>query len=110
MRVATEVEVKKDGRVILHGAAYTRMRIKLCMLADQHCENCKRYTPLEEGEAHHGKTRQMGGGRRDDRIFVDDKRQLFWLCKGGCHREKHVPKKVVPAKMSETDFERLLGL
>jgi hypothetical protein len=104
-----EIEYTKDDRLILRGTAYHKMRVKLCALAEDKCENegCGRTTHLQDGEAHHSKGR--GGGRRDDRIFVDGKRNLFWYCKP-CHSGKHVPAKVVPAKPTEDEFSRMLGL
>ena len=104
-----DIEITKDGRVILRGAAYQKMRMKLCNLAGERCENdgCGKYTPLASGDAHHPNGR--GGGKRDDRIFVEGKRNLYWHCRP-CHSGKHIPEKVVPAKPTEAEFEELLGI
>jgi hypothetical protein len=104
-----EIEVEKDGRLILRGRAYHQMRVKLCGLAEEKCENegCGRRTVLEDGEAHH--TNGRGGGKRDDRIIIEGKRNLFWFCKP-CHRGEHVPAKVVPAKPTDKEFTEMLGL
>lgn len=104
-----DIEWTKDGRLILHRMAYHRMRVELCGLAQEHCEgeNCGRYTPLAAGEAHHEAGR--GGGKRDDRIFIDGKRNLAWLCKW-CHGGEHVEAKVVPKKPSADEFKVMLGL
>lgn len=104
-----EIEIKKDGRVILRGLSYHKMRVELCDLAQSHCENkkCGRYTPLDSGEAHHQAGR--GGGRRDDRIFIKKKRNIYWYCKP-CHSGKHIPNKVVPKKPTAAEFKEILGL
>jgi hypothetical protein len=48
------------------------------------------------GHAHYKNkngTRELGGGKRDDRL-----ENLDWLCYW-CHQNKHAPTKVVPSKM-----------
>ena len=104
----SEMRTMKDGRVILLGQLYSKMRIELCHLAEHKCEKCGDFTPLTRGHADH--VNRRGGGRRDDRIFVEGKRNLRWLCPD-CHEGKHNPK-AVPAKqkMSESEFRALLGL
>jgi hypothetical protein len=100
-----DIDVQKDGRVILRGVAYAKMKAKLRNLADSRCENCGHGTV--DGDVHHPSGR--GGGKRDDRIYVDGKRNLFYWCRS-CHSGHHVPEKVVPAKMSDQDFETMLGI
>lgn len=100
-----DVIERKDGRIELRGMAYAKMKNKLRQLAGNRCEQCGCYTMV--GDAHHGKGR--GAGKRDDRIFVNGERNLFYFCRG-CHSGKHVPAKVVPAKMSESEFDAMLGL
>lgn len=96
---------RKDGRIELRGAAYTKMKNKLRELAKSRCEECGKYDP--NGDAHHGKGR--GAGKRDDRIFVNGERQLYYLCRL-CHSGRHAPAKVVPAKMTDSEFDKMLGL
>jgi hypothetical protein len=98
---------RRDGRVELRGTLYNRMRSELCDLANQHCEMCGRFVGLASGEVHHVNGR--GGGRRDDRIVVDGKRNLRWAC-GLCHRGQHVSDKVIPEKMSNEELRKVLGL
>jgi hypothetical protein len=100
-----DIQVMRDGRVILRGSAYLKMKRKLWELAGRRCENCGQ--SIHVGDVHHANGR--GGGKRDDRIFVDGKRQLFYFCRT-CHSGHHVPAKVVPAKMSDQDFNDLLGI
>lgn len=104
-----EIKWTKDGRLILSGKAYHDMRLALCELANCYCEadGCGKPTRFYDGEAHHEAGR--GGGRRDDRIFIDGKRNLKWLCKS-CHGGEHVPAKVVPKKPSPQEFKEMLGL
>jgi hypothetical protein len=100
-----DIDVQKDGRVILRGLAYRRMKGKLFAEAGGRCESCGKKTL--DGDVHHPNGR--GGGRRDDRIFVDGIRNLFYWCRS-CHSGHHVPEKVVPAKMSDQDFNEMLGI
>lgn len=100
-----DIDEQKDGRIILRGNAWKKMRLKLKSLAKGMCEMCQDHT--ENGDAHHVNGR--GGGRRDDRIFVDGKRNMLYVCRE-CHTGKHVPKKVVPAKPTEQEFDAILGL
>jgi hypothetical protein len=102
-----DIDVQKDGRVILRGLAYAKMKHKLRQLAGNCCENreCGCYT--RDGDVHHANGR--GGGKRDDRIFVNGERNLLYYCRS-CHDGKHVPEKVVPAKMSDQDFNEMLGI
>jgi hypothetical protein len=100
-----DIDVQKDGRVILRGVAYRKMRLKLKGLAKGMCEECG--THCENGDVHHPNGR--GGGRRDDRIFVDGIRNLFYWCRE-CHSGHHVPEKVVPAKPTEQEFDEMLGI
>jgi hypothetical protein len=100
-----DIDVQKDGRVILRGVAYAKMKRKLGELAEYRCENCGEHTII--GDVHHPNGR--GGGRRDDRIYVDGIRNLFYWCRA-CHSGHHVPEKVVPAKMSDQDFNEMLGI
>jgi hypothetical protein len=100
-----DIDVQKDGRVILRGVAYSKMKKKLMTLALWTCENCGLHTV--DGDVHHPNGR--GGGRRDDRIFVDGIRNLFYWCRS-CHSGHHVPKKVIPTKPTEQEFDDLLGI
>jgi hypothetical protein len=100
-----DIDVQKDGRVILRGVAYAKMRLKLARLANWLCEKCGKSTG--DGDVHHANGR--GGGRRDDRIFVDGKRNLFYWCRH-CHSGRHIPDKVVPPKMDDQSFNEMLGL
>jgi hypothetical protein len=100
-----DIDVQKDGRVILRGIAYTKMKARLRELARSRCENCGARTP--NGDVHHPNGR--GGGKRDDRIVVAGIRNLFYWCRS-CHSGHHVPEKVLPAKMSDQDFNDLLGI
>jgi hypothetical protein len=100
-----DIDVQKDGRVILRGAAYAKMKNKLRRIAGGKCENCGAH--CENGDVHHPFGR--GGGRRDDRIVVDGIRNLFYWCRS-CHSGHHVQEKVVPAKMSDQDFNEMLGI
>lgn len=106
-KVKPEYLERLDGRVELRGTLYQRMRSELCFLAGQHCEVCGRFVGLVSGEVHHVNGR--GGGRRDDRIMVDGKRNLKWAC-FSCHRGAHVPDKVVPEKMTNEELRKVLGL
>lgn len=102
----------RDGRVKLTEQHYTQMRQLLCDLAGSHCEmdGCGKFTGMASGQVDHIALRGMGGARRDDRIFVDGKRQLRWVCPA-CHNGRHVPAKVVPEKAPTGDeFKRLLGI
>lgn len=106
----------KGGRLILRGQLYSRMRKQLCKEADGRCEilvspfkPCGKYTPLHKGEAHHSQHRGLGGAKRDDRIYISGQRNLFWACQE-CHNGEHVPAKVVPAKVSDTELRELLGV
>jgi hypothetical protein len=74
-----DIDVQKDGRVILRGMAYTRMKVKLGQLADWKCENEGCGRRVMQGDVHHANGR--GGGKRDDRIFVDGKRNLLYYCR-----------------------------
>jgi hypothetical protein len=100
-----DVIERRDGRIELRGAAYTRMKNKLRDMAGNKCEECGRFDT--QGDAHHYHGR--GGGKRDDRIFVAGKRNLFYLCRK-CHGGRHVPDKVIPAKLNDDEFETLLGI
>jgi 5-methylcytosine-specific restriction endonuclease McrA len=105
MQRKPDVEETKDGRVILRGNAYKKMRLKLKGIAQGRCEKCGKH--CENGDADH--VRGRGAGKRDDRIFIDGVRNLQYLCRP-CHSGKHVPEKVVPAKMTDKSFDELLGL
>jgi hypothetical protein len=100
-----DVIVRRDGRVELRGVAYTKMKNKLRDLAENKCEECGRFDT--QGDAHHQRGR--GAGKRDDRIFVDGVRRLFYLCRK-CHSGRHVPDKIVPAKLNDAEFEKLIGI
>jgi hypothetical protein len=67
---------EKGGRVLLFGTFYTAMKRKLMELADNKCERCGKFTL--QGDVEHIVGR--GGGKRDDRIFVNGKRNLEYLC------------------------------
>jgi hypothetical protein len=109
MNQSPDLRVFRDGRVILRRGShlYRSMRWMLCELAGSHCEECGRYTPMDSGEAHH--VNGSGGGKRDDRLFVDGVRQLNWLCKD-CHRGTHDGPKPVPAKPTREELKRILGM
>jgi hypothetical protein len=96
---------RRDGRIELRGAAYTKMKNKLREIAGNKCEECGRYD--SQGDAHHKRGR--GAGKRDDRIFVNGERNLFYLCRH-CHSGRHIPDKVVPPKMDDQSFNEMLGL
>lgn len=100
-----DIDVQKDGRVILRGLAYSKMKSKLRELAGGRCERCGMY--VQQGDVEHKAGR--GGGKRDDRIFVDGKRNLEYLCRK-CHTGRHVPEKVIAAKPTEQEFNDLLGI
>jgi 5-methylcytosine-specific restriction endonuclease McrA len=100
-----DIGVQKDGRVILRGNAYKKMRLRLKGIAQGRCELCGKH--CEDGDVHHLHGR--GGGRRDDRIVVDGERRLQYACRQ-CHSGKHIPQKVVPAKPTAEEFDAMLGL
>ena len=102
-----EIRVMRDGRLILSGLAYKKMKSLLVSLAGNRCEKCGTHCGSQIGDVHHENGR--GGGKRDDRIFVDGKRNLFYWCRS-CHSGHHVPEKVVPAKPTESEFNAILGL
>jgi 5-methylcytosine-specific restriction endonuclease McrA len=104
-RRKSDIIEKKDGRIELRGVAYAKMKAKLRELADSKCERCGKFTL--QGDVEHIVGR--GGGKRDDRIFVDGKRNLEYLCRV-CHSGRHIPDKVVPAKMNDSEFNSMLGL
>jgi hypothetical protein len=68
---------------------------------------CNKFTL--QGDVEHIQTRGLGGGKRDDRIFVDGKRNLEYLCRQ-CHTGRHVPDKVLPAKVSDSELMDILGV
>lgn len=110
MNLKPEIRVMRDGRVLLGKRMYAAMRRELCALAGERCEGegCGKRTLLADGHCHHQAGR--GGGRRDDRIKLPDgSRNLQWLCED-CHRGKHIPEKVVPAKPTPNELRELLGL
>lgn len=94
-RDAPERRVMRDGREILSGAAKRARWLAVYNLDGGRCRRCGRrldppYTNSVDGaEVHHVEGRGMGGGKRDDRIFIDGKRNLETLCPGpiGCHRK-----------------------
>lgn len=100
-----EIDEQKDGRIILRGMAYRKMKAKLRELAEDKCERCGKFTM--QGDVEH--VHKRGAGKRDDRIFVDGVRNLIYLCRQ-CHAGRHVPSKVVPAKPTEQEFNNILGL
>lgn len=75
--------------------AWQHRRLQVCLLADQRCQRCGHWTPLQAGDAHHRKRRGMGGSQRDDRPT-----NLEWLC-GACHAVEHHGPKPCPAKGSK---------
>ena len=106
----TERTNRSDGRKvqILRKHDFDKRRQELCDRAGSRCEapGCFRVAPLHTtywedsgevrwtaGEAHHKLHRKAGGGSRDDSMD-----NLQWLC-SACHRSKHIPAKVVPAKV-----------
>jgi hypothetical protein len=101
------IKEMKDGRIILSGMAYQRMKAELRKLADNHCEVCGKYDT--QGDVDHLPGR--GGGKRDDRIFVAGKRVLKYTCRV-CHDGRHIPAKVVPPKqrLNDEEFRAMLGL
>lgn len=100
-----EIEEQRDGRIILRGMAYQKMKAKLRELAQNKCETCGKFTLSGDVEHVNGR----GGGRRDDRIFVKGKRNLKYLCRI-CHTGRHEGDKPVPAKPTEAEFDELLGI
>jgi hypothetical protein len=100
-----DIQVQRDGRVILKGVAYSKMKIHLRQLAESKCETCGKFTLTGDVEHVNGR----GGGKRDDRIFVDGKRNLKYLCRI-CHSGRHIPDKVIPAKPTEKEFLDILGI
>jgi hypothetical protein len=104
-RMKSEIKVMRDGRVILKGTAYSKMKLALRKLAEDRCERCGKYTM--QGDVEHKAGR--GGGKRDDRIFVDGKRNLEYLCRQ-CHTGRHIPDKVLPAKVSDSELMDILGV
>jgi hypothetical protein len=103
--VKSEIKVMLDGRVILTGHFYTKMKAQLKKLAGNCCERCKAYT--SQGDVEHINGR--GGGKRDDRIFIQGKRNLEYLCRR-CHSKRHTPDKVLPAKVSDSELMDILGV
>jgi hypothetical protein len=101
------VKVCRDGRIMLSGSAYQKMKAKLRELAENKCERCSKFTL--QGDVEHITIRGMGAAKRDDRIFVDGKRNLLYLCRV-CHTGRHIPDKVIPAKQTDAEFEAMLGL
>jgi hypothetical protein len=57
-----DIRETKDGRIILTGVAYSKMKIKLRELADCKCERCNKFTM--QGDVEHITIRGMGAGRR----------------------------------------------
>jgi hypothetical protein len=102
-----DIKVMRDGRVILSGAAYSKMKAKLRELAGNKCEVCGRFDL--NGDVDHVTIRGMGAAKRDDRIFVDGKRNLKYKCRG-CHNGRHRGEKPVPAKPTDAEFNELLGI
>lgn len=98
---------EKGDRVLLFGTFYAQMKRKLRELANNQCERCGKFTM--QGDVEHITIRGMGAAKRDDRIFVNGKRNLLYLCRT-CHSGRHIPDKVVPAKPTESEFDALLGL
>lgn len=107
LRSKPQIEITKDGRLILRGTAYKKMRFKLKGIAKGMCEKCGKH--CENGDVDHIQGR--AAGKRNDRIFDPEtgERVLQYLCRP-CHTGKHVPEKVVPAKLTDREFEELLGL
>ncbi len=103
----SEMRVMRDGRVILSGKLYQRMKWTLCEMAGKFCESCGKYTPEFVGQVHHVDGR--GAGKRDDRIFVEGQQKLRWYCPG-CHGKAHVPEKVVPSKVTDEELRTILGV
>jgi hypothetical protein len=102
-----EIRTTRDGRLILSGSAYAKMKAKLRDLAQSKCEVCGFYTTT--GDVDHVVIRGMGGAKRDDRIFVDGKRNLIYKCRG-CHTGRHQGEKPCPAKPTPEEFDTMLGL
>jgi hypothetical protein len=100
-----DIDVQGDGRVILRGNAYRKMKVKLRTLANGRCEKCGAY--VMQGDVEHINGR--GGGRRDDRIFVKGVRNLLYLCRP-CHHWRHTDAKPCPAKPTEQEFDDILGI
>jgi 5-methylcytosine-specific restriction endonuclease McrA len=101
-----DVELTKDGRLVLRGVAYKKMRLKLKGLAQGKCELCGAH--CENGDVHHLNGR--GGGKRNDVINLPDgSRNVVYACRP-CHSGKHIPAKVVPAKPTDSELDELLGL
>jgi hypothetical protein len=58
-------------------------------IANEQCElalvkNCWGWVPASSGHPHHVVTKQMGGARTEDRLFVAGKRMRVWVCPT-CH-------------------------
>jgi hypothetical protein len=105
-----------DGREVCRDEAWEARRKECHDRAGGRCERikirgrerfrCNRLAPLHNvidsdygevrtpaGHAHHKNgARGLGGGKRDDRL-----ENLDWLC-AKCHRDEHVPAKVIPRK------------
>jgi hypothetical protein len=107
-----DIKQTRDGRLILRGMAYSKMKGKLRELAENKCERCGKFTM--QGDVEHITIRGMGAAKRDDRIFLEGDdgkkvRNLLYLCRG-CHNGRHQGEKPVPAKPTEAQFDELLGL
>lgn len=83
------VTVKKDGRTILTGKHYTKLREQVFLRDKGRCTSCDRHVGLmpcgadSDMHLHHKHGRGIGGGRRDDVLS-----ECEALC-AACHRKEH---------------------
>jgi 5-methylcytosine-specific restriction endonuclease McrA len=83
------VKTTHDGRTILTGPDYQRLRERVWLLDRGRCVQCGRQTSLtlhgfdNDMNLHHKRGRGMGGGRRDDTETSTET-----LC-AKCHRGEH---------------------
>ena len=60
-------KLTKDGRLILSGNDYTKLRRARYTEQDECCADCGAWCEFESTELHHIDGRGLGGGKRDDR-------------------------------------------
>jgi len=83
------IVLKKDGRTILTGKHYTKLRESVWLSFAGRCVNCMRYVNLmpcgtdADMHLHHKNGRGMGGSKRNDVI-----EECEALC-AACHRKEH---------------------
>jgi hypothetical protein len=89
-----QVRIMRDEREILSGAAWRERKIEVYLLDGGCCvgQACGKFlTPpgrglANEAEIHHISRRGMAGSKRDDRVFVDGRRNLETRCRA-CHEK-----------------------